>query len=1373
MACRYTFQGKTYEAHEFDDVLRAMSPSEASKYMTGVQSIPDAPLIDKTDKWLTLSLKRIVKMAVDGGYDKVAFVNGEQSAERYDLSKHIKSITATKTFQDKYAIRAIGFDNQVVVEDVYNAEKLPDVVGKDIADKIVRDATDQVDSTGRRKAARYEGLDLKVGGEGMKTFYDAIVPNATKALLKKLGGGQMELSVLGQQNSVEDINEFLGRWKASSEALDAVVNNGVISARKHDQVAKAIVQAIPVNVVDMLASNGIDAKNFARNPKMYFDHLPSDVRLAVSNGLARSLSLVGARIRTGLRSAYKAGLDKEVLATLKASDLSLDESVRIFSFLEGNQLAGIENPASVGASSGAVDGSRSSAFGDGKSSPAALADFVRWTHEISPHRVGDSSILAQNSFTITPAMQDKAAGGLPMFSRSAAINDLTRKATDAVAAFADTPGKLNWWHKTVGTQYNLARRSPHYKRVFDAVQDFIGDVSYYATEAADLAPSLLPKLETWRDIVKAPVSGADTKAIAAPIFEGTLIWARDESGKPVKLEKLEADAKLMSADKKAQRLLRNDKISEGVLKMWRGLPLDQYESLIDGKYEKEMLKAGVLWSDAELHSMFSLSDGQVGLYKEFRKATDKSLTNLAISDMLFLAGKDADPIRDAVLEAKDVDEAALTLRDYLMSLTEMDPASSDRLLKTANMMVEKADRANDLMDRGYAPLSRFGAYTLDVVDANGERVYFGMFESRLGAAKMSRQMAEAYPGARITQGTQSQEAYKLFAGVSPETVELFGDMMGLEDNAAYQQYLKMAKSTRSAMKRLIERKGIAGFSEDAGRVLAGFVYSNARQTSQNLHTGEMGEAANAIPQQQGELKDHAVKLVDYIKNPQEEAQQIRGLLFAQYIGGSVASAMVNMTQPLTMTIPWLSQFGGIQKASRQMGNAIRDMSKKSTGDAKLDAALKKAEEDGTVSPQEVHDLMRQSQGKGALQAGDGTLAGEAKARGQNALSRIGFAWGKLFSAAEQFNRRSTYIAAYRTAVEQGMTDPDGFARRAIHETQGVYNKGNKPKWARGAVGGTIFTFKQYGISYIEMLGRMASAGEPGSAERAAGRRSALYALAILMMLSGAGGLPGADDLDDLISGLMQSMGYNFDSKARRKAFLAEYLGEGAAEFLDRGVSGIAGVPIDVSGRLGLGNMIPATGLFTNKRDHTRDVLEIAGPAGDLFKRGFDAAGKAIKGDVFGLRGAVATIAPKAVQNTFQSADMMDKGMYRDQSGKKVIETDAMDALFKAIGFQPNVVKDIQDRTSEQFRASELNKLRESAIADKWARGVFEKDNDLIQRARDDLAQWNADNPESPIRINFQQIRQRVQAMNMSKSERIIKAAPKELRQQAREALAVR
>ena len=83
----------------------------------------------------------------------------------------------------------------------------------------------------------------------------------------------------------------------------------------------------------------------------------------------------------------------------------------------------------------------------------------------------------------------------------------------------------------------------------------------------------------------------------------------------------------------------------------------------------------------------------------------------------------------------------------------------------------------------------------------------------------------------------------------------------------------------------------------------------------------------------------------------------------------------------------------------------------------------------------------------------------------------------------------------------------------------------------------------------------------------------------------------------------------------------------------------------------------------------------------------------------------------------------------------------------------------------------LNRIKESEIANRWAQGVFEKDPDKVQAAKDDLTQWNADNPESPIRINMVQIARRVREMNMSKTERIAKTAPKEIRQQVRTELA--
>ena len=979
----------------------------------------------------------------------------------------------------------------------------------------------------------------------------------------------------------------------------------------------------------------------------------------------------------------------------------------------------------------------------------------------------------KNNGNFNPANPDiRFSQGLPT-ALAEAVNNAKEVALPAgykVDDFFKSTGKLSWWHKSVGTQYNLAQRSPTFKRVFDNVQSFINDVSSYATQAADLAPTILPKLETLRDITKSPLTAADNKALAAPVFEGTLIWSRDEQGELVKSSVMEEKAKAMTTADKAQRLFREGKIAEGTLKMWQGLPVEQFDAIIEGKFESEFLKPGVVFTTAELKSVYKLSDAHIGLYREFRASTDMSLTNLALSDMLRVGGKDVADLTDMVMTIGDVEAASALVRDRLLEMAEIQPDRNDVLTKTANTIIKNADKVLDLQKRGYAPLSRFGSYSLDVVDAQGERVYFGLFESEAEANKMARQMQRNFPGAQIAQGTVSEEQFKLFAGVSPETLELFGGMLGLDSqgdeapNRAFQDYLRLAKSNRSSMKRLIERKGIAGFSEDPGRVLAGFVYSNARQTSSGLHLGQVAESINDIPKGQGETKDAAMRLYEYVKNPQEEGQAIRGLLFAQYLGGSLASAMVNLTQPFAVSFPWLSQYGGAVKAAGQMRRAVADSLKKSTGEPTLDAALKRAEDTGIVSPQEVFQLMQQAQGKATLKSGDGTRTGDALAIGSNAVSKLAIGWGKLFGVAEQFNRRTTFIAAYRTAIEQGIKDPAGFAEKAVTETQFVYNKGAKPRWARGVVGGTLFTFKSYSINYLELLSRMANNGPEG-------RKAALLAMAMLFLLSGAGGMPFADDLDDLLDGLMQRLGYNFNSKQAKSEFFAGILGEDGARFVERGISGLAGVPIDVAGRLGMGNLLPGTGLFTKKKDYTSDVVELLGPAGDLAKRAFQAANKTLQGNVLGADGALATIAPKAAANMIKGVDMFESGIYKDNSGKKVIDVDGTDAFSKFIGFQPNDVAQVQNATRRVQVMIEQNKMREAEIADMWAKGLFEKDAAMVQEAKADLAQWNLDNPNAPIRIQISQIFKRLKAMNQTKVERMLKTTPKEIRSQVREELA--
>ena len=190
------------EVREFFGLRNGADPADyrdemvemlASRRVPEGRPIPNAPFVTKTDAWVSLAIKRMIRHAAENGFDRIAFVNGQQSADLYDLSKQIDSVKATKTMQGAYAVQGRGIDGKIVSDDVYIAERLPDVVGKELADKIVA----QGDGS-----KEYRGIDLKVGGEGMKTFYDKIVPKVAGDVIKKLGGGKVQAIKLGNREEL-------------------------------------------------------------------------------------------------------------------------------------------------------------------------------------------------------------------------------------------------------------------------------------------------------------------------------------------------------------------------------------------------------------------------------------------------------------------------------------------------------------------------------------------------------------------------------------------------------------------------------------------------------------------------------------------------------------------------------------------------------------------------------------------------------------------------------------------------------------------------------------------------------------------------------------------------------------------------------------------------------------------------------------------------------------------------------------------------------------------------------------------------------------------------------------------------------------------
>lgn len=147
---------------------------------------PDAPF---RTTWPLQMFKRALREAVENGKQWIGWTTGETQAARYDLSTQIQKVTYYSDTGQlvAYDINGLKAINQRNV----TPESLPDFIGKEAAQKLL-----DAPPTGIAKDVQeISGVDLKVGGEGMKGFYDTILPKEIGKYVKQWGAAVEEGSL--------------------------------------------------------------------------------------------------------------------------------------------------------------------------------------------------------------------------------------------------------------------------------------------------------------------------------------------------------------------------------------------------------------------------------------------------------------------------------------------------------------------------------------------------------------------------------------------------------------------------------------------------------------------------------------------------------------------------------------------------------------------------------------------------------------------------------------------------------------------------------------------------------------------------------------------------------------------------------------------------------------------------------------------------------------------------------------------------------------------------------------------------------------------------------------------------------------------------
>lgn len=192
--------GRTLHQDTPEDAIKA---AEHVMNVVSGPRIPDAPF--KT-AWPELALKRMIRLAADEGKTRISWTPGEAQAARYDLSKQVEAIRAKlnpdgKTFSITGKKKTESGTHWTPLNDVVPSDKLGDFVGKDLAEKIMNDYEGHFNSPNASNKSfikDYSGLDLKVGGEGMKGFYDNMLPKMVEKLGKAHGVKVKKAEVTGK-----------------------------------------------------------------------------------------------------------------------------------------------------------------------------------------------------------------------------------------------------------------------------------------------------------------------------------------------------------------------------------------------------------------------------------------------------------------------------------------------------------------------------------------------------------------------------------------------------------------------------------------------------------------------------------------------------------------------------------------------------------------------------------------------------------------------------------------------------------------------------------------------------------------------------------------------------------------------------------------------------------------------------------------------------------------------------------------------------------------------------------------------------------------------------------------------------------------------
>lgn len=731
-----------------------------------------------------------------------------------------------------------------------------------------------------------------------------------------------------------------------------------------------------------------------------------------------------------------------------------------------------------------------------------------------------------------------------------------------------------------------------------------------------------------------------------------------------------------------------------------------------------------------------------------------------------------------------------TLHNVLRRRLEKRLAESPATLRAR--MKELAEAFSEIRNRPFIPQTRFGQYAIRVEEEGGQVLHLEYFESpEQRDAAVTALKGKVGTGRKVVAHNYSMSS-SILRTIPPQLLSTYATEMELtrEQKRELREMLDLQTSNPQIRRYSSQLAQITGAGKDLLRSYADFMWHDSTNVAKMHAREEFNRGLRMINEDRTLYEDDFAKhdelskiynfadgYVKHILNPADEYSMVRSFVVVKQLWGNIKTAIANVNS--------LAQLWAVATTRQGLVQGTKTVGKTAGGQAlelvdRLSNLVTRGPSEGYRRlPPEERRAMAQAQERGILDetfaaqlasfANVGTLE-RLNATGNKWTKRVLWAGMQPQHLVENYTRRVTFLASFRGYRNEGLDFDRAFeaAQRDTLLLQGDNSLQNRPPFMRGKA--ALFTI-YYG--YMQNMLYLMSGGYERArrrradigVEKASGKfnsETAKMWMAYAFM-GGLMGLPGAEDLDNILSLVADKLfGKRFNLKEYAYE-LADSISQGASEFgLDISPRSIVHgnladatafglLPgVDLSASMSLGNAIPgASGLgeLGQKGGGYKFLIAAMGPMGrevDSMIRLFDDDPSLLK--KFNL------IAPAGIKNLATAWNESEAGALYPSGGKvtrdlvtgEIRDMTTGEVLARSMGFSPSVQTANRELHYMQKDAEMYWVNKRNTVLTQYWEAVRQGDREAIADVREKVAEFNEDAPP-PMRLDAGDLSRSVKA----------------------------